>query len=107
MTPTHSNRPIVRTRNLSKQVSQGGFVLNHDSVNRSNMGRRLLSALLSIVITLLKFTVNMLTIGISFLTSKNLPLVEELFPQSDERTEAIERQEYVVEHSSYDSPIKY
>ena len=49
----------------------------------------------------------MLTIGISFLTSKNLPLVEELFPQSDERTEAIERQEYVVEHSSYDSPIKY
>ena len=71
------------------------------------MGRRLVSALLSIVITLLKFTVNMLTIGISFLTSKNLPLVEELFPQSDERTEAIERQEYVVEHSSYDSPIKY
>ena len=71
------------------------------------MGRRLLSALLSIVITLLKFTVNMLTIGISFLTSKNLPLVEELFPQSDEKTEAIERQKYVVEHSPYDSPIKY
>ena len=59
----------------------------------------------------------MLTIGISFLTSKNLPLVEELFPQSDEKTEAIERQKYVVEHSpydqytneevEYDSPIKY
>ncbi len=71
------------------------------------MGRRLVSALLSLVITCLKFAVNMLTIGISFLTSKNLPLVEELFPQSDEKTEAIERQKYVVEHSPYDSPIKY
>ena len=71
------------------------------------MGRRLASALLSLIITMLKFSVNMLTIGISFLTSKNLPLVEELFPQSDEKTEAIERQKYVVEHSPYDSPIKY
>ena len=71
------------------------------------MGRRLISALLSLAITTLKFTVNMLTIGISFVTSKNLPLVEELFPQSDEKTEAIERQKYVVEHSPYDSPIKY
>ena len=71
------------------------------------MGKRFISALLSILITGLKFTVNMLTIGISFLTSKNLPLVEELFPQSDEKTEAIERQKYVVEHSPYDSPIKY
>jgi len=32
MTPTHSNRPIVRTRILSKQVSQGRSVLNNDSV---------------------------------------------------------------------------
>ena len=71
------------------------------------MGRRLASALLSLIITMLKFSVNMLTIGISFVTSKNLPLVEELFPQSDEKTEAIERQKYVVEHSPYDSPIKY
>ena len=71
------------------------------------MGRRLLSALLSLVITCVKFAVNMLPIGIRVLTSKNLPLGEELFPQSDEKTEAIERQKYVVEHSPYDSPIKY
>jgi hypothetical protein len=47
----------------------------------------------------------MLTIGISFLTSKNLPLVEDLFDGKDERP--IKKEEYVVEHSTYDSPIKY
>ncbi len=71
------------------------------------MGKRFISALLSIVITLLKFIVNMLTLGISFLTKKTLPLVDDLFEPSDESTEAIERQKYVVEHSPYDTPIKY
>ena len=75
------------------------------------MGRRLLSALLSLVITCLKFAVNMLTIGISFLTKKEIPLVEEIVdfePLKDEKQESIERQKYVVEHSPYyDSPIKY
>ncbi len=68
------------------------------------MGRRLVSALLSLAITSLKFTVNMLTIGISFVTSKNLPLVEELFEDKNEK--AIEKQEFIHE-STYDSPIKY
>ena len=36
----------------------------------------------------------MLTIGISFLTSKNLPLVEDLFDGKDERP--IKKEEYVV-----------
>ena len=73
------------------------------------MGRRLLSALLSLVITCLKFAVNMLTIGISFLTKKEIPLVEEWVPNdlSDEKQESLDRQKYVVEHSPYDSPIKY
>ena len=48
------------------------------------MGRRLASALLSLIITMLKFSVNMLTIGISFVTSKNLPLVSELFEDKNE-----------------------
>jgi hypothetical protein len=70
--------------------------------------KRFISASLSIVITLLKFTVNMLTLGISFLTKKSLPLVDDLFDAKDERDEAIERSKYVVEHSPYhDSPIKY
>ena len=77
--------------------------------------KRLVSALLSILISGLKFTVNMLTLGISFLTKKSLPLVDDLFesksdefyPSDDERTEAIERSKYVVEHSPYDSTIKY
>ena len=46
----------------------------------------------------------MLTIGISFLTKKSLPLVDDLFDSKDERQEAIERSKYVVEHSPYDSP---
>ena len=74
------------------------------------MGKRFISALLSILISGLKFAVNMLTIGISFLSSKELPLVEDLFksdpfyPSDDEEREALERQKYVVEHSPYDSP---
>ena len=66
------------------------------------MGRRLLSALLSLAITSLKFTVNMLTIGISFVTSKNLPLVEELFEDKN-----VETREEFIHESQYDSPIKY
>ena len=68
------------------------------------MGKRFVSALLSIMISLLKFIVNMLTIGISFLTKKSLPLVDDLFDSKDERQEASERSKYVVEHSPYDSP---
>ena len=68
------------------------------------MGKRFVSALLSIMISLLKFIVNMLTIGISFLTKKSLPLVDDIFDSKDERQEAIERSKYVVEHSPYDSP---
>ena len=68
------------------------------------MGKRFVSALLSIMISLLKFIVNMLTIGISFLTKKSLPLVDDLFDSKDERQEAIERSKYVGEHSPYDSP---
>ena len=69
------------------------------------MIKRFSIAILNILITALKFSVNMLTIGISFLTSKNLPLVEDLFDGKDERH--IKKEEYVVEHSTYDSPIKY
>ena len=73
------------------------------------MGTRFLIAILNLLITGLKFVLNMLTIGISFLTKKNIPLVEDWAPSynSDEKQEAFERQRYVVEHSPYDSPIKY
>ncbi len=82
---------------------------------RSFFTRNTKRLVLSILITGLKFTVNMLTLGISFLTKKSLPLVDDLFesksdefyPSDDERTEAIERSKYVVEHSPYDSTIKY
>ncbi len=83
----------------------------NDSVNRSNMGKRFLVAILNILISGLKFLVNMLTIGISFLTKKDIPLVGQdikpFYPSDDEKAEALERQRYVVEHSPYDSPIKY
>tara|TARA_R100001594_G_scaffold113360_1_gene148186 strand:+ start:496 stop:717 length:222 start_codon:yes stop_codon:yes gene_type:complete len=73
------------------------------------MIKRFLIAILNILITALKFVLNMLTIGISFLTKKEIPLVEEWVPNdlSDEKQEALDRQKYVVEHSPYDSPIKY
>lgn len=75
------------------------------------MGKRFLIAILNILITGLKFLVNMLTIGISFLTKKDIPLVGQdfkpFYPSDDEKDEAIERSKYVVEHSPYDSTIKY
>ena len=74
------------------------------------MGKRFLIAILTLLITGLKFVVNMLTIGISFLTKKEIPLVEEWVPNdlSDEKQESLDRQKYVVEHSPYYySPIKY
>ena len=52
----------------------------------------------------------MLTIGISFLTKKDIPMVEEWAPSnnSDEKQEALDRQKYMSElHNSYESPIKY
>ena len=75
------------------------------------MFKRFVIAILNILITALKFLVNMMTIGISFLTKKEIPLVDDWTPSdnSDEKQEALERQKYVVEHSpyNYDSPIKY
>ena len=67
------------------------------------MGKRFLIAILTLLITGLKFVVNMLTIGISFLTKKEIPLVEEWVPNdlSDEKQESLDRQKYVVEHSPY------
>ena len=100
---THtSNRPIVRTRNLSKQVSQGSSVLSHDSVNRSNMGSRFIIAILTILISGLKLVINMLTIGISFLTKKDIPMVDDWIPSSEpisEKEESLKRSIYVVEHN--------
>ena len=73
------------------------------------MGKRFLIAILNLLITGLKFVLNMLTIGISFLTKKNIPLVEDWAPSDngDELQESIARSKYVVELSPYDSPIKY
>ena len=75
------------------------------------MGKRFLVAILNILITGLKFLVNMLTIGISFLTKKDIPLVGQdikpFYPSDDEREESEARSKYVVEHSPYDSPIKF
>ena len=75
------------------------------------MFKRFVIAILNILITALKFLVNMMTIGISFLTKKEIPLVDDWTPSdnSDEKQEALERQKYVMKHSpyNYDSPIKY
>ena len=58
----------------------------------SNMGQRFIIAILSIIITSLKFMVNMTSIGISFLIKKNIPLME----MNNVKQENI----YVVEHNS-------
>ena len=71
------------------------------------MGRRLASALLSLIITMLKFSGNMLTIGISCVTSKNLPLVSELFEAKRTNEAVVETREEFIHESQYDSPIKY
>ena len=60
------------------------------------MGKRFIIALLSILIIGLKFVVNMISIGISFVTKKDIPLWN--IPQSEEE-ESLERSIYVVEHN--------
>ena len=60
------------------------------------MGKRFIIALLSILISGLKFVVNMISIGISFVTKKDIPLWN--IPQSEEE-ESLERSIYVVEHN--------
>ena len=66
------------------------------------MGRRFLIALLSILISGLKLVVNMFTIGISFLTKKDIPMVDDWIPSSEpisEKEESLKRSIYVVEHN--------
>ena len=77
------------------------------------MGRRFLIALLSILISGLKLVVNMFTIGISFLTKKDIPMVDDWIPSNvealhntsiphdseSEEQESLKRSIYVVEHN--------
>ena len=65
------------------------------------MGKRFIIALLSILISGLKFVINMLTIGISFLTKKDIPMVDDwtINKNNDEVSESIKRSIYVVEHN--------
>ena len=42
------------------------------------MGSRFIIAILTIIISGLKFVINMLTIGISFITKKEIPMVDDL-----------------------------
>ena len=68
------------------------------------MGKRFIIAILSIVISGLKFVVNMTSIGISFITKKDIPLVgmEALHNMNHNKKENLERSIYVVEHNEYD-----
>ena len=103
---THtSNRPIVRTRNLSSQRLSRWLRSHPRFGQRSNMGnsftKRFLIAVLSILISGLKFITNMLTLGISFLTKKDIPMVDDwaTHRDDDERQESIKRSIYVVENN--------
>jgi hypothetical protein len=69
------------------------------------MGKRFIIAILTILISGLKLVVNMFTIGISFITKKNIPMVDDWIPNSNndedlsEREESLKRSIYVVEHN--------
>jgi len=75
------------------------------------MFRRFIVAILSIVISGLKLICNMLSLLISFITKKEMPL----FGDIDEVEESIKRSHFVVENDNtideesigYESPIKY
>jgi hypothetical protein len=59
------------------------------------MGKRFIIAILSILISSLKFIVNMTAIGISFITKKDIPLVGMISYSSEVEVE--ESIKYVVE----------
>ena len=74
------------------------------------MGSRFIIAILTILISGLKLVINMLTIGISFLTKKDIPMVDDWNKRpthpsadNDELQESIKRSIYVVEQNSFDS----
>ena len=69
------------------------------------MGKRFIIAILTILITSLKFVVNMTSIGISFITKKNIPTIEALHNMSIpyKKQESIK---YVVEHNENNTQVE-
>ena len=66
------------------------------------MGSRFIIAILTILISGLKLVINMLTIGISFLTKKDIPMVDDWIPSSEpisEKEESLKRSINVVENN--------
>jgi hypothetical protein len=62
------------------------------------MGKRFIMALLSILISGLKFVANMISIGISFITKKDIPLVGMISHSEELQGEVVEESiKYVVE----------
>ena len=77
------------------------------------MGSRFIIAILTILIRGLKLVINMLTIGISFLTKKDIPMVDDWnkrptqsLADNDELQESIKRSIYVVEHNEYGTQVE-
>ena len=78
------------------------------------MGKRFIIAILTILISGLKFMENMISVGISFITKKDIPLVgmEALhntsIPLDDdsEEQESLKRSIYVVEHNEYGTQVE-
>ena len=67
--------------------------------------KRLANALLSISISVLKFVVNMMIIGISFVTKKNIPTIKTTKQKSTEMEESIEGSHHVV--NQYNSQVEW
>jgi len=67
------------------------------------MIRRFSIAILSIIISGLKFICNMLSLVVSWASGKEMPL----FGILSEGEESIKRSHYIVEKDEYKSPIKW
>tara|TARA_B100000745_G_C19820336_1_gene270897 strand:+ start:201 stop:467 length:267 start_codon:yes stop_codon:yes gene_type:complete len=71
--------------------------------------KRLVTAILSIVISGLKLVVNMSTIGISFLTKKDIPMVDDWIPRKTFKDKVVDeyKEIYVVEHNKYNTQVEW
>ena len=124
MTPTQvTDQSLEREsfRNKFLKEAQFSTTIRSNGRDMNQIVKRLVTAILSIVISGLKLVVNMFTIGISFVMNKDIPMVEDWISQSKDwnskktfkdkvvkEYKAIEIEKtYVVEHSEYNTQVDW
>ncbi len=112
MTPTQvTDQSLEREsfRNKFLKEAQFSTTIRSNGRDMNQIVKRLVTAILSIVISGLKLVVNMSTIGISFLTKKDIPMVDDWIPRKTFKDKVVDeyKEIYVVEHNKYNTQVEW